>query len=65
MRSEPCNLQRRIFPEMITLLTVTFFHSPHLDAVIDERKISDKVPLKKNQSCDRNKVVLINESVFF
>ena len=47
MSCQPCNLQRRVFPEMITLLTVTLFDSPHFDAVIDEGEISDKVPLSR------------------
>ena len=47
MRSQSRNLQRRVLPEMITLLAVALFDRPHFNAVIDQGKISDKVAIPK------------------
>jgi len=48
---------------MITLLPVTFFNSPYFDAVIDEREIPDKISLTENQPRNRDKIVLVIESI--
>jgi len=65
MRCQPGNLQGRVLPEMITLFPVTFFNSSYFNTVIDEREIPDKISLSENQPRNKNKIVLIIESIVF